>query len=501
MLKFNGVLEDKTLEFIDHIKNKKYKEAHALLEHDSEQVSKIYQDDKTGYSLMHIIFDETWYVFSEQYEALLLTMLEMRFPLNLFDNKNKLAVERMNPHKKQQLSALLQRAEYLLVDKQYINSQKNRVLPGRRVINDLTLFYKSKYLHKTCKIPDQWEDLNNKDGLSLTLHQRLALSEFSTNEFLTQPITSLDELDKKKPFVNSNNYFVVNIGFVVSSQSHEKDGTHTRQFYTMPISDDVYQHIRSKPSDNNSNDRVIRLHSEVAFHAVMTNKNFVDALIKKFINQFKIKAGFKIYAVILDGFSTQSICGSCEEIFYKLQQDRGEGSFLAILENILVKTYNLKLPHKKPMDDPSYFKIPRMQRLHMVTRVSHICDYSKQPRTQEMLGYHYSIIDKNTDNMDRNIKTFFNHVFIEKKNDNQYSELSEDGEVQRRSLTFLKKEASSKSFFEKSSIAKVIIPRHTAFINYYANNGRERPFKCLEHQSSNKNEAIDNAQLTSLSLK
>ncbi len=289
-------------------------------------------------------------------------------------------------------------------ERSYFYRTKNRIHPGIWFVNNLDLMYGSKKLSKICYIPNSWILMDNVDKLKLTLHDRLKIAE----AFALNNASSLDEL---KEDVSSNNYVTANIGFVVSDKLHEKNGVHKRIFVTIPIID-ISHLLRVWPISTDE-----AKHSEDLLYEYLSKQENL-MLILFFLNGIKIVPGHKIYAVILDIYSTRNMCLECESKTFILQSDRLHGRFLVALEKIL-NQYGYKTP--KVFDCTPDVLTPISRKLHMVTRVSSTDNFPRRGNSFDQQQYPYPAFA--VEYFDRDIKKFYNSVILHKNNDVDRSDL------------------------------------------------------------------------------
>ncbi|MBA2648699.1 MAG: hypothetical protein H0U75_03710 [Legionella sp.] len=248
---------------------------------------------------------------------------------------------------------------------------------GKYITEDLNLTFGSKK-EKVCKIPDASSDINALDNQEITLHERLAMVEPVVNK----NITSLNELTQSTYIYK--NYLAVTVGFVVSTKPHVKEGTHERTFIIVSIDDPSESVIRLPPAPSGQE----HPHSEDALLAYLVNPlnigRLVNLLSHKLERSYSSYLGHKVYAVVLDIHSTNTMCSRCEGNVYNAQTIRSiSTSLLAQLEKRL-RLEEYILPKEKSFRNDG---IPLdSQRLHFVTRVSSQLPYGDNIRPTLKLG-------------------------------------------------------------------------------------------------------------------
>lgn len=202
-----------------------------------------------------------------------------------------------------------------------------QVFDGRKYVSGFYLFRGSKKSEKSFLIPDFSQTLNQRDELPLTLHQRFEL---------------LERYYQKNGLQASNLVFV-SIGFIVAQGKERR-----KVFITIPIMDQASLVVKQDGSF---------IHSEVAFYRYICNAQMITQLVKLLEDQNVGVAIKKVYAVVLDLFSSREVCRECGSLLHSLQSKYEPGSFLQLLESALSQK-GYRLP-KGPVDKP---KLPLIVR-------------------------------------------------------------------------------------------------------------------------------------------
>lgn len=205
-----------------------------------------------------------------------------------------------------------------------------KLYPGRKYVSSFDLHTGSvhpKALTLPLLIPDECLDFNQKDGLPLSLHQRL--------EILEQYFQNSGK--------NALNLVFVNIGFMVA-----KEGNNF--FVSIPISDPEKLVIKL--------DETFK-HSEQAFYDYIKQPKIISRLVGSLVKAMATSgaiglSGFIIDSIILDLHSSREVCDKCDSILHELQTDTSPGSFLANLRSTLTK-FGFKLPETEKL--PIGFRI------------------------------------------------------------------------------------------------------------------------------------------------
>lgn len=319
-------------------------------------------------------------------------------------------------------------------EKKSSDNEQSRVPAGTYFVYNLDLVYGSKKTAKQCTIPDKWDELDQQDKQKLTLHNRLAISEalISSN---TDKLIDINNDD------SSNNYVVANLGFIVSTKKHVKDGNHNRRFITVPVVDPGYLTIRSKPSSDSE-----APHSEKGLYEYLKNPKVIQDILSYLTKRYGIEPGFKIYGVVLDIHSSNAMCANCEDLTYKQSMREQKDTLVSALETEFIKQ-NYILPKLKTSSDAL---TPKTQRLHFVARVSGSKRFLELPRPKDTLGNQYpSITDK--EEFDRDIRKFKNSVIVHT--------FTVKGEAEK----YRKRKSYAELLKSNGYIAGY---KHTAFVNY-----------------------------------
>jgi hypothetical protein len=220
-----------------------------------------------------------------------------------------------------------------------LEKNQSKVFEGRKYVSSLNLYRASKKPDKICEIPNKSLEMNKLDGLDMTLHQRLEILE----QYFSAGVAR-----------NSSNLVFANLGLVVSASNSKE--YNKRQFITTSIYDKERLVIRS----TFNNKLCDYTHSEAGLCDCLCNEEFLNAQVAQLIiadRSYKKK----VYAVVLDIYSSREMCLNCESILHKLQVERDERSFLKILAKILGQNdYELSEKEFLPLiirvvgfDDPS----------------------------------------------------------------------------------------------------------------------------------------------------
>jgi hypothetical protein len=191
---------------------------------------------------------------------------------------------------------------------------------GRKYVSDLMVYRNSSKAGKMCSIPNKSDAMNQIDGLDMTLHQRLEL---------------LEQYYSRGRAKNSSNLVFANIGLIIADSSPGR--SEARKFITAPIFDQNYLVIRGSGGETGT-------HSEDALYEYFCNEKLISEHINQLLNS-DASTQKRVYAAILDLYSTRECCLDCGEVLYKLQTENDDKSFLGILTKIL-KGKEYKLPHK-----------------------------------------------------------------------------------------------------------------------------------------------------------
>lgn len=182
--------------------------------------------------------------------------------------------------------------------------------------HNFSLFYRAKpnKPHKQCVIPDS----NSETGLSV--HDEQAITE----AFVTQNTTQFTATTNKQLIgfpvaLPSTNFLLANIGCVITTIAHQKNGAHERVFITVPIvwNKDL-KHLFKQPKP----------HSEVFFvECILENQENFKQVIKELLIKHKVNfdtatkkfEGRKIYSLVIDLHSSQDMCDSCANKIFDFQ--------------------------------------------------------------------------------------------------------------------------------------------------------------------------------------
>lgn len=221
-------------------------------------------------------------------------------------------------------------------------SEAHVLLAGRKYVSDLTLFRGSKTLSKQVEIPDKFPTIET----AFSLHQWMASYE--------------SHLVRFKFGSGAKNFAVATLGFVVSSTSHIKKGSHGRRLVTIPF---YLKNLAIKVKANR--------HSEVALLDNLKrdmDMHSQSALVAQLFEQCNRQQGVKVYDVILDIHSTREVCRDCDTHLREFQTDNSEGSFTQqCVEQLKRKGFTVSEKRQPPislvvrasgLDDPSWLGNP-----------------------------------------------------------------------------------------------------------------------------------------------
>lgn len=312
---------------------------------------------------------------------------------------------------------------------------------------------------QTWHIPDRWPEMDEIDGLSLTLHERLAIAE----AIISSGANTLEEIYDCSP---PPNYVVANVGFLVSEMPADLMEEQSCVFITIPIADPDFLILLNRPTDKS----IDRIHSEEMLYNYFKINETWEVIINILKNKFQISVGHQIYAVVLDIHSTNVMCGHCESDSYLLQGKFFQNNFPDFLE-IILKQAGYRLPAKK-YNAPDILT-PSSQCLYFAMRITASKIYSSSPRPQDELGYQYPEFNEfNPDPDEKEIKSeemcrypseqdgtfdvrkLYNSVVLHKIVD-------EKAEARFRKKTTYAALDCPSGFFA--------MPKYTAFENYYVN--------------------------------
>ncbi len=141
----------------------------------------------------------------------------------------------------------------------------------------------------------------------LTLHQRQSLAE----RLIAARATNLEAILGDRVWPKCT-YLIVNLGLVVTDRPHVKEGDHKRRFVTIPVVIEDFTLVGGAVANE---------HAEEVLTAHLLAKAPVAELVRSLKREYGIKAGYKVYAAVLDIHGTYDMCVSCYTFIYNALYD------------------------------------------------------------------------------------------------------------------------------------------------------------------------------------
>lgn len=154
-----------------------------------------------------------------------------------------------------------------------------------------------------------------------------------------------------------------------------------------------------------TNNLIIRSngHSEEALYNYLCESSNIEKIINcfKFYYPQYFKPNHKVYAVIVDIYSTREICLDCEKLLHCLQTEYGENSFLKKLELLLSPEKDKHFFSNKPADKKSRETLkqnPLQPKLKVIIRAAGFEEASPRGTQSSEYPKPTIVFDKNNQN-------------------------------------------------------------------------------------------------------
>lgn len=318
------------------ISQNKFADANELIRNRHHQLPKAYIDERSSTTVFHIVCQQisghSSVEFKEDIKTLFTLLVEYEFEHQLADENGFFPIQLISQVATKNIKETRLQNFYIKTFVKSIEEKGLHLLPGKKITNQFQLFMGSKNTRKHCIIPDA--SISNDDAEmrahgEITLHQRL--------RFYRETLPD----DTIGPGISGYNLLTANIGFVVSTSVHSKGGTHNRKFVTLPVIHPKFKIFKGQT----------QVHTEVTLFRYLSEKENVKSILEQLKKQFAISSKHKLYAVILDIFSDEAMCLSCEFELYRIQGNNEKytpmHNFINVIEEVAEQDFHFVLPKLK----------------------------------------------------------------------------------------------------------------------------------------------------------